>query len=470
MSKIPAILIAGLAPGIAQAAGADAPVVDGAALGLAWAIPFAGILLSIALFPLFAGHVWEHHYGKIAAAWALAFIVPFTIVFGIQTALYTVLHTLLLEYIPFIILLFALFAITGGIRIKGGMTGSPLSNTTTLAVGALVASWAGTTGASMLFIRPMIRANRWRENNQHVFIFFIFLVSNMGGVLTPLGDPPLFIGFLRGVDFFWTTSHLFSEMLVVVVPLLAVFYVLDRYRWRRESAAAPPGLAAEKLGIEGWINIVLLGAVVGAVLLSATWRPGWSFEIFHNTIEAQDLARDVLLVVIALVSMRVTPAPIHASNEFSWGPMQEVAKLFIAIFLTIAPVIAILKAGREGVFSGLVALTSHADATPNNAMYFWLSGLLSSFLDNAPTYLVFFELAGGEPQRLMHQLPVTLAAISCGAVFMGANSYIGNAPNFMVKAVCESRGVKMPSFFGYCGWALIFLVPLYVLITVIFFR
>ncbi|HEX2114515.1 MAG TPA: sodium:proton antiporter [Alphaproteobacteria bacterium] len=453
----------------AAVASADAPHLDGAALGLLWGLPFAGILLSIALFPLFAPHFWEHHFGKVSAFWGLAFLVPFALMFGVELTLYSVLHTALLEYIPFIILLFALFTVAGGISLKGTLPGTPLANTVMMAIGTGIASWMGTTGASMLLIRPILQANLWRKKVVHIVVFFIFLVSNIGGSLTPLGDPPLFLGFLKGVEFFWTTTHLFAETVTLALPLLALFFLIDSYYYRKEAdVPAPPALKGH-LGVEGLVNVVLLAAIVGAVLMSGIWEPGISFSVYHNEIPLQNLVRDVLLVAIALLSLRLTPKTAHESNAFSWGPMLEVAKLFASIFLTIVPVIAILRAGPDGALRSVVALVTDASGAPNNAMYFWLTGALSSFLDNAPTYLVFFNLAGGEANRLMYELPLTLAAISAGAVFMGANTYIGNAPNFMVKAIAESRGVKMPSFFGYMAWSVGVLIPLFLICTVLFF-
>jgi Na+/H+ antiporter NhaD/arsenite permease-like protein len=453
----------------AAAAPADAPHLDGAALGLVWGIPFVGILLSIALFPLFAPHFWEHHFGKVSAFWGLAFLVPFALLYGFELTLYSVLHTALLEYVPFIILLFALFTVAGGISLKGTLPGTPLVNTALLAVGTAVASWMGTTGASMLLIRPVLQANLWRKKVVHIVVFFIFLVSNVGGSLTPLGDPPLFLGFLKGVEFFWTTTHLFGETLAVALPLLAIFFLIDSYYYRKEVDRPVAQAQTGRLGVEGLVNVVLLGAIVVAVLISGVWEPGITFTIYHNEIPLQNLVRDVLLIVIALLSLRLTPKTAHESNAFSWGPMLEVAKLFASIFLTIVPVIAILRAGHDGALRGIVALVTDANGAPNNAMYFWLTGALSSFLDNAPTYLVFFNLAGGDANRLMYELPLTLAAISAGAVFMGANTYIGNAPNFMVKAIAESRGVKMPSFFGYMAWSVGILIPLFLLCTLLFF-
>lgn len=463
--------VATSAPAWAAAAGGEhAMHLDGAALGLAWGIPFAGILLSIALFPLFAPHFWEHHFGKISAFWALAFLVPFAAMFGLPLMAYSVVHTALLEYLPFIILLFALFTVTGGIGVSGRFNGTPESNTVLLAFGTVIASWTGTTGASMLLIRPLLEANKWRGHTVHIVVFFIFLVSNIGGALTPLGDPPLFLGFLKGVDFFWTAKHLIWETIVVAVPVLAIFFLLDRFYFARESAV-PPTLAPDTpaFALRGGVNIVLLAAVVGAVLLSGVWKPGIRFSIYHTEVELQNVVRDLLLIAVSILSLKLTPSHIHAGNEFTWGPIKEVAKLFAAIFITIVPVIAILQAGPGGALRGVVSLVTNPDGTPDNAMYFWLTGTLSSFLDNAPTYLVFFNLAGGDAATLMTSMAPTLAAISAGAVFMGANTYIGNAPNFMVKAIAESRGVRMPSFFGYMAWSVGILVPLFAVITFIFF-
>jgi len=464
-----------LSPGLAIAAetashGA-APHLDGADLGLPWVAPFAGILLSIALFPLLAPNIWHHHFGKISAFWALSFLVPFALQFGFDLALYEVLHTVLLEYIPFIILLLALFTVAGGVRMTGSLNGTPAVNTGLLLLGTLIASWMGTTGAAMLLIRPLLKANDDRRHKVHVVIFFIFLVANIGGSLTPLGDPPLFLGFLKGVDFFWTTIHLLLPMTLISVILLAIFFMLDSYFYAREPARgklAPSG-NVEKIGIEGGVNILLLGGVVGAVLLSGVWKPSISIEIYHVPVEIQNIARDVLLIVISLLSLKLTSNESRRLNAFSWFPILEVAKLFAGIFLTIIPAIAILRAGTEGALGGVVSAVTTHDGQPINYMYFWATGILSSFLDNAPTYLVFFNTAGGDPQHLMHDVPTTLLAISAGAVFMGANTYIGNAPNFMVKSIAEERGIQMPSFFGYMAWSGLILVPLFGLTTLVFF-
>lgn len=467
------VVAAALAVVAGRASASEGLGIDGASLGAVWAVPFAGILLSIALLPLIAPHFWHHHFGKIAAAWSLAFVVPFALGHGPAVAGVEVLHVALLEYLPFVILLWALFTIAGGILVTGNLHGSPRLNTTILGIGTLLASLIGTTGASMVLIRPLLRANDDRRHNVHVVIFFIFLVSNIGGSMTPLGDPPLFLGYLKGVGFFWTTIHMVEETAFAAGILLVGFFVLDRWLYHRDTAfrarrdATPD---TRRIGLRGLPNIALLAVVVGAVLLSGSWKPGVSFHLAGVEVEPQNLARDVILVLAGLVSLAITPKPIRAANEFGWGPILEVAKLFAGIFVTIIPVIAMLKAAEKGAFAPLVALVAHADGTPNNAMYFWLTGILSSFLDNAPTYLVFFNLAGGDPVHLMNDLAPTLLAISCGAVFMGANSYIGNAPNFMVKAIAEEGGVKMPSFFAYLLWSGGILLPLFGLMTLVFFH
>ena len=463
-----AIAMAGLFPQTAWAAGD----IGGATLGMAWALPFAGLLLSIALGPILFPHLWELHYGKFAAFWALLALVPLTLLRGLEPTLGALLHTVLLEYLPFIILLFALFTIAGGILIMGNLRGTPGTNTALLAIGAVMASFVGTTGASIIMIRPVLRANDDRRHNAHVVVFFIFLVSNIGGSLTPLGDPPLFLGFLRGVDFFWTTRNLLPETAFVFAIVLGTFYLLDLWLHRREEGTPPlkDPTPDRDLKLYGKVNIPLLGGVILAILMSASWKPGIGFDVHGVRIELQNLLRDAALLVLAGVSLMLTPRQVRAGNEFSWGPIREVAKLFAGIFICIIPVLAMLQAGKDGAFAPLVALVSNADGSPNTTAYFWLTGGLSSFLDNAPTYLVFFELAGGDPQRLMTSGALTLTAISAGAVFMGANTYIGNAPNFMVYAIAKDRKVAMPSFFGYMLWSGAVLIPVFLLTTLIFFR
>jgi len=461
-----ATVLLSMLPGLAHAS-----EFDGVQLSVLWGVPFAGILLSIALMPLLVPHFWHHHFGKVAAGWALAFLLPFAVVFGAGVAASNFVHALVAEYLPFIVLLTALYTVSGGIYIRGNLHGSPLLNVSILGIGAVLASFMGTTGASMLLIRPLIRANDNRKYVAHVVVFFIFIVSNAGGSLTPLGDPPLFLGFLKGVDFFWTVSHVFPETLFLVGSLLAIFYALDWWFYHHKEEVMPrdPTPDTRRIGFDGGFNFALLLVVMGLVLMSGFWKSDIHFEVAGAHMGLPGLLRDLGLVLVTLLSLKLTPALVHESNQFSWGPMQEVAKLFAGIFLTIIPVIAMLKAGANGPFGAVVSAVTNADGSPNNMMYFWVTGALSSFLDNAPTYLVFFNTAGGDAQMLMTAGASTLAAISAGAVFMGANSYIGNAPNLMVKAIAEDRGIKMPSFFGYLLWSGAILLPLFIIMTLIWF-
>ena len=439
-------------------------------MGIVWVIPFAGILLSIAIFPLVLPDFWHHNFGKVSLFWATLLIVPFLIKEGISVTLYELLHVGLLEYVPFIILLLALFTISGGVRLTGALVGTPIVNLIIIAIGTLLASWMGTTGAAMLLIRPLINANKHRKNKVHIIVFFIFLVANIGGSLTPLGDPPLFLGFLKGVSFFWTTSAMLLPMIIMVVALLIIFYFFDSYYVKKENIKIDTSGEKVKLGIEGVFNLGLILGVIGAVLISGFWKPHISFEVYHGVhLELQNITRDILLLGLAYASWTYTPQQIRIDNEYTWFPIVEVAKLFAGIFITIIPAIAILKAGTNGALAFIISSVSN-DSGPINMMYFWYTGILSSFLDNAPTYLVFFNTAGGDPLTLMGELKNTLLAISAGAVFMGANTYIGNAPNFMVKSISESSGIEMPSFFGYFfKWAIPILMPLFIIVSWLFF-
>ena len=439
-------------------------------MGIVWVIPFAGILLSIAIFPLVLPDFWHHNFGKVSLFWATLLIVPFLIKEGISVTLYELLHVGLLEYVPFIILLLALFTISGGVRLTGALVGTPIVNLIIIAIGTLLASWMGTTGAAMLLIRPLINANKHRKNKVHIIVFFIFLVANIGGSLTPLGDPPLFLGFLKGVSFFWTTSAMLLPMIIMVVALLIIFYFFDSYYVKKENIKIDTSGEKVKLGIEGVFNLGLILGVIGAVLISGFWKPHISFEVYHGVhLELQNITRDILLLALTYISWTYTPQQIRIDNEYTWFPIVEVAKLFAGIFITIIPAIAILKAGTNGALAFIISSVSN-DSGPINMMYFWYTGILSSFLDNAPTYLVFFNTAGGDPLTLMGELKNTLLAISAGAVFMGANTYIGNAPNFMVKSISESSGIEMPSFFGYFfKWAIPILMPLFIIVSWLFF-
>lgn len=537
--------------------------VDGAKLPLWSIIPFVGMLLSIAIVPLINFHFWEHHYGKFSLAWIAILSIPFLIVYK-GDGWYEIVHIVLLDYVPFIILLAALFTCAGGICLKGSLRGSPVVNTILIAIGTALASWMGTTGAAMLLIRPILRANEWRKHRVHVVVFFIFLVANIGGSLTPLGDPPLFLGFLKGIDFFWTMA-LLPAMIPVVILLLIIFFIFDTVLFRKEGTPPDDG-EKEPLRLQGVWNFVLIAGIIGAILWSKSLADGpfkdhsvaqkmapqikaaeekmdttkakleayvkehkndatinfdksnhEYYELrknnFHavakvNSLRAQkthdenrgisifgvtvpyfNLMRDGLLLLIAFISLLYTPmyktvkdehghnqpepsqleTNVRAANGFTWEPILEVAKLFIGIFVCMIPALKILQAGIDGSLSSVVLAVQTTTNDPVNAMYFWLTGVLSSFLDNAPTYVVFFNTAGGDPTSLMGPMAQTLLAISCGAVFMGANTYIGNAPNFMVKAIAEENGVRMPSFFGYMLWSVVILVPVFVIVTFVFF-
>lgn len=443
---------------------------NGAELSVVWIIPFVCMLLSIAIGPLVFPHFWHHHFGKVAGFWGLAFLLPCAMVYGFSMTFYQLVHVLLLEYIPFIVLLFALFTVAGGVRLKGQLVGTPMVNTGLLALGTILASWMGTTGAAMLLIRPLLRANEHRRYRVHSVVFFIFLVANIGGSLTPLGDPPLFLGFLKGVSFFWTTVHLFHKTVLISLILLGVYFLLDTFLFNKEGKPVPPASvgSTEKLGLDGKVNLLLLVGVVLSVLVSGAWKPDAGFTIYGVHVELQNAARDLVLLLIAWASLRLTTKECRELNNFTWGPIAEVAKLFIGIFISMIPAIAILRAGTEGALAPIIHMVS-VDGQPVNAMYFWLTGILSSFLDNAPTYLVFFNTAGGDAVHLMGEWAKTLSAISAGAVFMGAVTYIGNAPNFMVRSIAEDQGVPMPSFFGYMAWSVGILFPCFALLTVLFF-
>jgi Na+/H+ antiporter NhaD/arsenite permease-like protein len=456
-------LLCGFA-GPAGAAATTNQAFDGALLNLVWVVPFAGLLLSIALVPLFAQKFWHHHYGKFAAAWSLALLLPLAWTFGVGEAWHQVVHALLLEYVPFVAILFALYTIAGGICVHGPVAGTPVRNTALLALGAALASAMGTTGASMLLVRPLLAGNETRRHRVHAVVFFILLVGNVGGALSPLGDPPLFIGYLKGVDFFWTTTALALPTLLICGVLLVVFFLLDLWFARREPPAMEPELARGPIWIEGGRNFVLLAGVVGAVLMSGMWKPGIEFDVFGTRVALQALLRDALLLVLALVSLAVTPRAVREHNVFHWEPIVEVAKIFAGIFLTIIPVLAMLAAGRNGALAGVIAFVAPG-GNLDNTLVFWTTGVLSAFLDNAPTYLVFFNLAGGNAQTLMGPFATTLVALSMGAVYFGALTYVGNAPNFMIKAIAEDRGVAMPSFFGYLAYAAVLMVPLLALVA-----
>lgn len=445
----------------------------GEILSLYSTIPFIGILLSIALFPLFAPEFWHHNFGKVSAFWAIVIALPLLIIYK-GAALHSFLHIILTDYIPFIILLWGLFTVSGGILLKGSLRGTPIVNTIMIIIGTILASWMGTTGAAMLLIRPFLRANKYRKNRAFMVVFFIFLVANIGGSLTPVGDPPLFLGFLHGVPFFWT-FHILPHMLFAALVLLAVYFVLDTYYYRKEGFNKSQIEDGEKepIRLVGSYNFIFLAGIVGAVIFSGLvdWGEVNTLGI-HRSI--QGWTSDGIIVLMGILSLVFTPTQVREDNEFTWFPIQEVAYLFAGIFITMTPCLLLLLAGTKGALGFIVG------AVKEPYHYFWVTGTLSSFLDNAPTYLTFFTTAVGkfytgmpEPiavSKLIAENPIYLMAISAGAVFFGANTYIGNAPNFMVRSIAEEAGTPMPSFFGYMlKYSIVFLIPVFILVSFIFF-
>jgi len=436
-------------------------------------IPFLLMLLSIALFPLILPKFWHHNFEKVSIFLAFLLAIPFITIYKGE-GLHEILHVVLADYLPFIILLWALYAVSGGILLKGILRGTPVVNTCILIIGTILASWMGTTGAAMLLIRPLIKANNFRKNKVHVFVFFIFLVANMGGCLTPLGDPPLFMGFLHGVSFFWTL-HLLPQLLTGAVILLVIFFVLDSYYYKKENIK-PPSEKEKRilLKLEGTHNFIFLAGIIASVLLSGIIDLG-KVNTFGVHRPVMDWVRDISLIVIGILSLKTTSGKIYRRNSFSWAPILEVAYLFIGIFVTMVPCLLMLKAGENGAFAPLMKVVKE----PYH--YFWITGALSSFLDNTPTYLTFFSSALGSlyqgiPEVQAVHLLMTgenanyLKAISAGAVFFGAVTYIGNAPNFMVRSIAEEHGVNMPGFLAYIiKYSLIYLIPTMIIITLIFY-
>jgi len=445
-------------------------------MNLAFCIPFAGLLLCIAMLPLVKAEWWEAHQPHAVVFWSLLFVLPFAFVYGPGQAFEKVLECIVDDYLTFIILLFGLFCVSGNITLEGDLAGSPRINVGLLLIGTMLSSWIGTTGASMLMVRPIIKMNAWRKRRSHIMVFFIFLISNIGGCLTPIGDPPLLMGFMRGVPFFWSL-HLFPVLLFNVVILLTIFYFLDRRAYRKDIAEglkpdiSKPGTEVHILGLH---NLIFLAMIVAAVILSGT-LPGMAafqdaegavrgIHLFGEvTLTYPALIEVVIILVAAFLSFKTTSVEIRRKNHFTWGAIQEVAVLFVGIFITMQPALMLLKSmGPELGLSKPLEM-------------FWATGALSSFLDNTPTYLVFLTTAGtlGFTQGIattVGTIPVKmLTAISCGAVFMGANTYIGNAPNFMVKSISDENGVRMPSFFGYLLWSIVSLVPVFIIDTLVFF-
>lgn len=443
---------------------------QGSVMSLWWVLPFVGILLSLALMPIVLPRLWHHHYGKVAFIWSAITIGSMLLTQSLSVAWFEIGHTIFHHYIPFIILISALYIISLDIKIELNVAGIPFNNVLFIFCGGLTASLIGTTGASMVLIQPLLHMNRKRIYKTHLIIFFIFIVSNIGGALTPLGDPPLFLGFLEGVPFFWTLKNLIMPQMLVMLPLLLILWMIDAYFHKKEGVVADSeanNTHKKRLKISGFQNIVLLGLVMATVLFSGISDERKEVALMGVSLGVSDILRDsalLILVCIALFSKKRK----GAERVYTWGPLIEVTKIFAAIFITAMPVIAILKAGENGAL-GFVTAKLFENGVPLNGYFFWITGLLSGFLDNAPTYLIFFHLASGDVVELTTKLSSTLIAISTGAVFMGALTYIGNAPNFMVKSIAEEKGIRMPSFFGYMAWSMALLLPLLGILSLVYF-
>lgn len=446
-------------------AGAEYFASDKGILSLWWCLPFGLVLCSLAFFPLILPKIWHLHYGKIVSFYTLGILLPLLSLKGGYDTLCMVAEILVHHYCPFLLLITALYITAGGIEINIRASPSAKLNTLILGIATFVAGWIGTTGAAMLFIRPFLMLNKDRFDRQHLVIFFIILVGNIGGGLTPLGDPPLFLGYLEGVDFFWPLKTLALPILFLTVPLLVIFYLWDR---RHQEPLA--NMKEISLKIQGYENIAYIGAIIFLILITSLWKSKMSLNFLGTSWSLENFIRDAGLALIAMMSyFKTNPLP-RKSNNFSWSPLQEVAILFAAIFITVAPVIEILKTGERGPLQQWLGLVHNGEGAPSAPLYFWATGILSSFLDNAPTYLVFFNMAGGNAALLMTTLEPILGAISAGAVFMGALTYIGNAPNFMIKAIAESHGIGMPSFCGYTLRVFLLLAPLFGILTLLFFK
>ena len=460
----------------ALAADAAAAAEAAVSIPLWMCLPFAALLLCIAIFPIAAPLWWEKHQHWVVLALSAAFLIAYGMLCGGEAAAETALECMVNDYLTFIVLLFGLFCVAGNITLVGDLAGSPRVNVALLLLGTFLSSLIGTTGASMLMVRPMIKMNAWRKRKRHIMVFFIFLISNIGGCLTPIGDPPLLMGFSRGIPFFWSLK-LLPVMLFNAAILLTVFYFVDMNAYRKDIATGrKPDISkpGTDVHIDGLHNVIFLVAIVAAVILSGTLPTLSAFQneagqvlgipIFGEvTLTWPSIIEMAIILLSALLSFKTTPVSVRKENHFTWGAIKEVAVLFVGIFITMQPALMILK--EYGPSLGL----------DSPFQMFWITGALSSFLDNTPTYLVFLTTAcslGFESGLVttLGTIPETmLMAISCGAVFMGANSYIGNAPNFMVKAISDENGVRMPSFFGYLLWSLGFLGPVFLLDSLIFF-
>ena len=409
----------------------------------AWVVvPFVGLLLSIALIPGLAPRFWLRQMGSVAALWSLA-LLP---LLGFPVWAHETAHAVIAGYLPFVSVLGGLYVAAGGILLRGGPGGRPWGNTAMLALGALLALVMGTAGAAMVIIQPLLRANAHRRRRFHLVLFLILLVGNTAGVLTPIGNPPLLAGLLRGVPFLWPARNLIGIWLMAVGLLLAAFFATDWWLARTE----PPAPPVERFSLRGWVNVLLVLLLAASVTIPVSPVP--------------------FGVLAGGLSLWLTPRAVRRANDFSWHPMTEVAVLFVGIFITLEPVSELLRQGMDGPFAALLGLVRDRAGEARPVLCFWLAGVLSAFLDNAPSYLVFFDVAGIRPDAMTQGQALALRAISAGAVMFGGLTYIGNAPNLMLRTVASDRGVRMPGFVPFMLAATAVMLPVLAAVSVVFFQ
>ncbi|MDR2067571.1 MAG: sodium:proton antiporter [Holosporaceae bacterium] len=426
-----------------------------------WACPFLGIVFSMSFFPLLFPNFWHKYASCVPLFWSLIYLVFVAYFFGVFQIFNAVCEPLLEDYLPFIILIAALYAVSGGIFVDFPRANGPIFNALFLLFGSVLAGWIGTTGASTLLIRPFLRANAGRKKCSHLVVFFIFLVANIGGSATPIGDPPLFIGFLKGIDFFWFIKHLYPVIFGATFALIALFLVIDSILFKNDPAKDRNRGAESAFILRGKINLLLMAAILLIVIFC---NFSGEISLYGHRFSYSSIIRNGSLVIIALISLRITPKEIHKRNGFSVAPIREVAELFAGIFVTVAPIISMLQQGADGTFGNVFRWMAPSGEFIANRC-FWASGLLSSLLDNAPTFLIFFHLTSGDAQALMTVKSHILATFSISTVFMGALTYLGNAPNLMVRSIAKHYSIKTPSFLGYLLWSCAILLPIFAVIS-----
>jgi Na+/H+ antiporter NhaD/arsenite permease-like protein len=405
-------------------------------------LPFAGLLLSIALLPGLAPRFWPRRMGIVAAGWSLA-LIP---IMGFGAWAHDTAHAVTASYLPFVAVIGGLYVAAGGILLRGGPGGRPWGNTVMLALGTILALVMGTAGAAMVIIHPLLRANAHRKRRFHLVLFLILLVGNTAGALSPIGNPPLLAGLLRGVPFLWPARNLVGVWLLAVGLLLVAFFLTDWWLARTEPSAPP----LERFTVHGWANVALVLVIAASVTIAAS--------------------PTLFAVAAGALSLWITPAAVRRANDFSWHPMTEIAILFVGIFITLEPVSELLRQGMDGPFAQLLRLTMDGAGQMRPVVCFWLAGVLSAFLDNAPAYLVFFDLSGIRPDAMTQGQPEVLRAISAGAVMFGGLTYVGNAPNLMLRAVASHRGVRMPAFVAFMLFASVVMLPVLAVVSGVFFR